>query len=279
MNPLKLGFSPCPNDTFIFDALLHQRFSFPYKVEANLYDVEKLNRLALSAELEISKLSFAAYASVSNKYQILNSGAALGRNCGPLLISKNPVDLDNMASLKVAIPGKYTTANLLLSIFFPQLVNKIEVVFSSIEEGVLSGEFDLGLIIHESRFTYAEKGLLKVADLGECWESKFSKPIPLGCIAIRRNLPKEVKESIQRGISDSVKWAFKNPQDSRDYIQKHAQELSSEVQQKHIDLYVNQFSIDLGVEGREAINLLLSYGHQVNLLPQCVEPIFINEKE
>ncbi|MBK7681956.1 MAG: 1,4-dihydroxy-6-naphthoate synthase [Bacteroidetes bacterium] len=279
MNPLKLGFSPCPNDTFIFDALLHHRFPFPYRVEENLYDVEKLNRLALSAELEISKLSFAAYASVSDKYQILNAGAALGRNCGPLLISKNKVDLHNMDSLKVAIPGKYTTANLLLSIFFPQLTNKTEVVFSEIEDGVLSGEFDLGLIIHESRFTYALKGLEKVADLGECWESKFSKPIPLGCIAIRRDLPQELKESIQKGISDSVKWAFEHPQDSRDYIQKHAQELSPEVQQKHIDLYVNQFSIDLGAEGREAINLLLSYGHQVNLLPQCVEPIFINEKE
>lgn len=279
MNPLKLGFSPCPNDTFIFDALLHHRFPFPYRVEENLYDVEKLNRLALSAELEISKLSFAAYASVSDKYQILNAGAALGRNCGPLLITKNPINLQDMDSLKVAIPGKYTTANLLLSIFFPQLTNKTEVVFSGIEDGVLSGEFDLGLIIHESRFTYAEKGLQKVADLGESWERKFSKPIPLGCIAIRRDLPRELKETIQRGIADSVKWAFEHPQDSRDYIQKHAQELSREVQEKHIELYVNQFSIDLGVEGREAINLLLSYGHQVNLLPQCVEPIFINEKE
>lgn len=277
MNTLKLGFSPCPNDTFIFDALLHQRFPFHYNVEAQLFDVEKLNRFALSAEMEITKLSFAAYASVSDKYQILSSGAALGRNCGPLLISKNPVDMGKAGELKVAIPGKYTTANLLLSIFFPQLTHKTEVVFSHIEQGVLTGDFDLGLIIHESRFTYAERGLQKVADLGECWESKFNKPIPLGCIAIRRDLPQEVKESIQKGISESVKWAFEHPQDSRDYVQKHAQELSPEVQQKHIDLYVNQFSIDLGVEGREAIHLLLSYGHQVNLLPKCVEPIFITE--
>lgn len=277
MNTLKLGFSPCPNDTFIFDALLHKRFPFLYDVKAQLFDVEKLNRLALSAEMEISKLSFAAFASVSDKYQILSSGAALGRNCGPLLISKNPVDLGKAGELKVAIPGKYTTANLLLSIFFPELTHKTEVVFSDIEQGVLNGYFDIGLIIHESRFTYAQRGLLKVADLGECWESKFNRPIPLGCIAIRRDLPQDLKESIQNGIAESVKWAFAHPQDSRDYIQANAQELSSEVQQKHIDLYVSQFSIDLGVEGREAINLLLSYGHQVNLLPKCIEPIFITE--
>ncbi|MBK7965383.1 MAG: 1,4-dihydroxy-6-naphthoate synthase [Bacteroidetes bacterium] len=277
MNTLKLGFSPCPNDTFIFEALLHHRFSFQYDVEAQLFDVEKLNRLALTSEMEISKLSFAAYASVSDKYQILSSGAALGRNCGPLLISKNQVDLSKAGELKVAIPGKYTTANLLLSIFFPEVTNKTEVIFSGIEDEVLKGDFDLGLIIHESRFTYAKRGLKKVADLGEYWEARFNKPIPLGCIAIRRDLPQEVKESIQKGIADSVKWAFEHPQDSRDYIQQHAQELSSEVQQKHIDLYVNQFSIDLGTEGREAINLLLSYGHQVNLLPKCVEPIFITE--
>lgn len=279
MKSLKLGFSPCPNDTFIFDALLHKRFPFHYDIEAQLFDVEKLNRLALSADKEITKLSIAAYASVSDKYQILSSGAALGRNCGPLLVAKNPVDLSKLSELKVAIPGKYTTANLLLSIFFPELINKTNVVFSEIEEGVLKGDFDLGLIIHESRFTYAQRGLLKVADLGECWESKFNKPIPLGCIGIRRELPTEIKKYIQKGIAESVKWAFEHPQDSRDYVQEHAQELSPEVQQKHIDLYVNQFSIDLGDEGREAIHLLLNYGHQVNLLPKCVEPIFINEEK
>jgi len=277
MNSLKLGFSPCPNDTFIFDAILHQRFDFPYHLESQLLDVEQLNRKALSAELEISKLSFSAYASVSKNYQILSSGAALGQNCGPLVVANSAIDLKNAENLKVAIPGKYTTANLLLSIFYPELTNKTEVLFSDIEEEVIQGNFDLGCIIHESRFTYEQKGLVKLADLGENWEERFSMPIPLGCIAIRRDLPEELKILVQKGIADSVRWAFAHPQDSRDYIQKHAQELSAEVQQKHIDLYVNHFSIDLGNEGQKAIELLLNYGHQLNLLPEVMEPIFIND--
>lgn len=233
--------------------------------------------MAMSAELEISKLSFPAYASVSEKYQILSSGAALGTNCGPVLVAKKIPDMHVPQRLRVAIPGKYTTANLLLSIFFPELVNKTEVVFSEIEHGVLSGEFDLGLIIHESRFTYADRGLVKVADMGEHWEQKFSMPIPLGCIAIRRDLPQEWKVEIQKGISKSVQWAFDHPGDSSPYVQQHAQEMSREVQEKHINLYVNQFSIDLGVEGREAIKLLLRYGHELNLLPKSTNPIFVNE--
>lgn len=276
MKTIKIGFSPCPNDTFIFDALVHQRIFSPVHFLPELRDVEQLNRMAMQSTLEVTKMSFASYAWVSDQYQILNSGSALGRNCGPLLISKNNVQPDQTTGLRVAIPGRNTTANLLLSIFFPELKNKMEMLFSEVEEAVLSGQADLGLIIHENRFTYEQKGLLKVADLGECWEARFQHPIPLGCIAVLRRLPEDQKLEIDGKIRESVRWAFEHPEDSLNYIQQHAREMSREVQQSHIGLYVNQFSIDLGKEGREAVRLLFEKGHESGLLPLVHEPIFIN---
>ena len=277
MNNLKLGFSSCPNDTFIFEALVNNRLGSSLIVDPVIMDVEALNRLAENAHLEVSKMSFAAYPAVSSNYQILSSGSALGRGCGPLIVSKEPIDISNLTSLEIAIPGKNTTANLLLSIFFPQLTLKTEVLFSEIEDKVLSGEFPLGLIIHESRFTYAEKGLHKVADLGELWEQRYGLPIPLGCIAVKRNLPETKKAEIQSLVRQSVEWAFRHPEDSVEYVGKYALEMSREVQKMHIGLYVNNFSLDLGEEGKQAIRMMFKLGHDSGFFPEAMEPVFIND--
>lgn len=238
-------------------------------------DVEALNGKARMQVLDITKLSFNAYAFVSEQYQILNSGSALGRNCGPLLISKRKIAFDEIADLQIATPGKYTTANLLLSIFAPQAQNKTEMVFSDIQEAVLTGTVDAGLIIHENRFTYQQKGLLKIADMGELWEQHFHTPIPLGCIAVRRSLPEAEKKMIEAAIFESVNYAFANPNASRAYIQLHSQEMSEEVQQQHIKLYVNDYSINLDEEGQQAIRKLFAEGHKAGLLPKLTEPLFL----
>ncbi|MFN8153770.1 MAG: 1,4-dihydroxy-6-naphthoate synthase [Bacteroidia bacterium] len=272
---MKIGYSTCPNDTFIFDALVHHRYPHELHPEPALLDVETLNRMATKGELPVSKLSFAAFAFVSENYQILSSGAALGNNCGPLVIYNREPDLTQAGKLRVAIPGKFTTANLLLSIFYPELTQKKEMVFSDIEDAVLSGKADLGLIIHENRFTYEQKGLKKLADLGEKWEQRFGVPIPLGCIAVSRHLPEKEKMMIQEAIRKSVEWAFQHPQDSREYVMEHAREMSETVQQQHISLYVNRFSVDLGDEGRRAVELLMKEGVKAGLLPIVKEPIFV----
>ena len=275
---MKIGFSPCPNDTFIFEALVHQRFEHGLDLLPQLEDVETLNRMAVEGTLPVTKLSFAAYAFVADHYQILSSGSALGNNCGPLLIYKSKPDLSQPEKIRVAIPGKFTTANLLLSIFYPELTNKTEFVFSGIEEAVLNGDADLGLIIHENRFTYQQKGLFKLDDMGERWETFTGNPIPLGCIAVRRDLPEEVKITLQNAIRRSIEWAYEHPEDGREYISQYAQEMSEEVQKQHIALYVNRFSLDLGEEGRAAVTRLLQLGEESGLLPKRKEPIFVNQQ-
>jgi 1,4-dihydroxy-6-naphthoate synthase len=271
-----LGFSPCPNDTFIMDALVHNRIQSSFDFIPAIHDVDVLNNLARNGELSITKLSFGAFPFVSDKYQILAAGSALGRGCGPLLISKNAIDSKNLSNLTVAIPGETTTANLLLSILYPEIKQKKVFLFSEIENAVLSGEVDLGLIIHENRFTYAQKGLLKFADLGERWEIETGLPIPLGCIAIKRSIPEEVKAKISKLLSQSVEYAFQNPNESKPYIHKYAQEMDELVQQQHIDLYVNNFSINLGEEGKNAIRELFKKGAELNLLQIPTEPLFID---
>lgn len=266
-HPLTIGFSPCPNDTFIFDALVHGKINTgSLRFLPMLEDVESLNQRAFQNELDITKLSFHAFSNLTDSYQLLTSGAALGNGVGPLFISKKRFS-DPVKEIKtVAIPGKHTTANFLFSIFYPGISNKKEMLFSDIEQAVLSGEVDAGVIIHENRFTYMDKGLLKIEDLGEAWEKTTGKPIPLGGIAIRRTLPEELKKEVNRLVRRSVEFAFSHPESSMDYIAQHAQEMSPAVRRKHIELYVNDYSVDLGTKGKEAIQTLFKHALETDNL-------------
>ncbi len=296
---LTLGFSPCPNDTFIFDALIHHKIDTEgLDFEVFYDDVETLNQKAMRGELDITKLSYHAFAYVADKYVLLDAGSALGFGVGPLLIFKPPVErfatnddkttfvgksgsgektdlTQAIARHKIGIPGKYTTANFLLSLFFPGWNNKVEMVFSEIENALLDDEIDFGLIIHENRFTYQDKGLAKLVDLGELWESKTGCPIPLGGIVANRNLPEEIQHKLNRVLRRSVEFAFENPKSGLEFIRSHAQEMSEEVMYKHIDLYVNKYSVDLGEEGKKAIKLLFDTAREKNIIPEISEDLFV----
>ena len=249
---LTLGFSPCPNDTYIFDALVHHKIDTEgLEFEVIFADVEQLNKWVCQAKLDITKLSYNAFTHCVNDYALLDSGSALGNNCGPLLIKKPNTILTKES--KIAIPGKYTTANMLLNIAFPNLQNKVEMLFSEIENKVFEGIVDAGLIIHENRFTYQDKGLEKVNDLGEFWEEETGLPIPLGGIVINRNLPFEIQKKFERVLRKSVEYAFENRESSSEFVIVHAQEMETEVIDAHINLYVNEFSISLGEVGRRAV--------------------------
>jgi 1,4-dihydroxy-6-naphthoate synthase len=275
---LTIGYSPCPNDCFIFDALIHGKIDTEgLQFEVLLEDVETLNKKALKGELDITKLSYHAFAYVLENYILLRSGSALGFNCGPLLIQDARCTMKDLNSnSKIAIPGKLTTANLLLSIAYPNLTNKVEYLFSDIENAVLSGEVDAGLIIHENRFTYQDRGLKKIMDLGEFWDSLIHAPIPLGGIVIKRNLSNDLQQKVNRLIKKSVGYAFENPESSMDYVKAHAQEMSEEVIKKHIALYVNNFSIDLGETGINAVQLLFNKAKELNLFKFNNEKIVID---
>lgn len=279
---LTLGFSPCPNDTFIFDALIHHKIDTEgLEFEVYYDDVETLNQKALRGELNITKLSFHAFAYVANQYALLDAGSALGFGVGPLLISKN--DFDSEASqlrtpnsgLKVGIPGKYTTANFLLGIAYPELQNKQELVFSEIESALLEEKIDLGLIIHENRFTYQDKGLNKIVDLGDYWEKLTGCAIPLGGIVINRNLDREVQLKVNRLIRQSVEYAFAHPKSSIDFIRQHAQAMDESVMYKHIELYVNKYSINLGEEGRKAVDTLFKLAQERGIIPAIQENLYL----
>lgn len=274
---LSLGYSPCPNDCFIFDALVHHKIDTEgIEFDVILEDVETLNRRAQHGELDITKLSFHAFAYVLENYILLRAGSALGFNCGPLLISKKEV-LDPAREIKtVAIPGKLTTANFLLSLALPTLKNKIEFVFNEIEDAVLNGNVDAGLIIHENRFTYQDKGLKKVMDLGEFWDTLIHAPIPLGGIVMRRNLENGLHQQVNRLIRNSVAFAFANPQSSMTYVSANAQAMSEEVMKKHIDLYVNDFSLELGDTGINAIKLMFEKAENLALFPVGNKKIVID---
>lgn len=263
---LTIGYSPCPNDCFVFDALIHHKIDTEgLEFEVLLEDVETLNKKALQGELDITKLSYHAYGVALNHYVLLRAGSALGFNCGPLLVKKAGAKIKTISECKIAIPGKLTTANLLLSIAYPDLNNKQEFVFSEIEDAVINGEVDAGLIIHENRFTYQEKGLEKIIDLGEYWDSLIHSPIPLGGIVIKRNTEIKLQQKVNRLIKNSVLYAFKNPESSMDYVRANAQAMSLDVMKKHINLYVNDFTIDLGETGISAVSLLLERGIALNL--------------
>lgn len=277
-NLITLGFSPCPNDCFIFDAIVNKRIDLEgLEFDVKMEDVETLNRWAVEGKLDSTKLSFHAYAYLTEMYQLMNAGSALGFNCGPLLISKKEFTIEEVKAnkLKIAIPGKLTTAHFLFSIAFPNATNKTEMVFSEIENAVLSGEYDAGLIIHENRFTYEQKGLKKIIDLGEFWESLIHAPIPLGGIVIKRDLPIDVKQKIDRIIRKSVEYAFAHPADSKPFIKEHAQEMDEAVMQKHIDLYVNQYSIDLGELGKKAVDLLMNKAKEFGVIKDVNKELFV----
>lgn len=279
---LTLGFSPCPNDTFIFDALVHHKIDTEgLDFDVYLGDVEDLNTKAFNSELDITKISYHAYGFLTNEYVLLDAGSALGKGCGPLLVqSSNDCFLrqaqdDNLSNFKIAIPGKYTTANFLLSIAHPEATNKVEMLFSDIENAVLTRKVDAGLIIHENRFTYQEKGLKKIIDLGEYWENTTGKLIPLGGIIIKRNLPSETIQKVNRLIRKSIEYAFANPDSPLAYMKSNAQEMNETVMMQHVNLYVNNYSIDLGVEGRDAITQMFNLAQQKGIIPKIEKNIFI----
>jgi 1,4-dihydroxy-6-naphthoate synthase len=276
---LELGFSPCPNDTFIFDAMLHGKIdtegiTFIPVIE----DVETLNQQALQQALAITKLSYHAFAHLVNKYILLDAGSALGFGVGPLLISKNKIEniSEKIADLKIGIPGKLTTANFLLNIAFPQAQQKVEMVFSDIENALINEEIDLGLIIHENRFTYAAKGLHKVIDLGSFWEQKTGSAIPLGGIVMSRKYDKETINKVNRIMARSVEFAMKNPLSSAEFVKQHAQEMEESVMVQHIQLYVNKYSLNLGLEGRKAVSTLLESAVAQGLILPLTNNIFID---
>ncbi len=275
-NKLSLAFSTCPNDTFIFDAIVNHKIDTEnLKFDIQLADVEELNKLAISNKIDITKLSYHAYLYAQNNYKLLNSGSALGYGNGPLLISKRKIYPNEISQLSIAIPGINTTANLLLSIAYPNAKNKKPYLFSDIETAVLDSEVDAGLIIHENRFTYQNKGLKKIIDLGEFWETETKQAIPLGGIVINRAIPHEIQVKFNKILRKSIEYAFANPKSSYNYIKQYAQEMNEEVMYKHINLYVNNFTIDLGEKGKNAIKTLYNKALEQKVISFINDDIFV----
>lgn len=273
-----LAISPCPNDTFIFDALIHQRIdTLGHTFDLVFADVETLNLDAQQSKYDISKISYHALGFVTKYYQLLSSGSALGSGCGPLLVTMPEHRSKPLKDLKIAIPGFFTTANFLLGMAYPEIKNKSAMVFSAIEHAVLSGSVDAGLLIHENRFTYHQKGLHLIADLGEFWEKLAGTPIPLGGIAVRRSIPRQEKQEIEWLIARSVAYAMEHPGDSISFIREHAQETDAEIIQKHISLYVNAYSINLRQEGKKAVSMMMETAFAKGIIPAIETPLLLNE--
>jgi 1,4-dihydroxy-6-naphthoate synthase len=254
---LTFGFTPCPNDAFAFHGLVHELVPAPFEVDPVLLDIEQLNRRAATGELQLTKLSFGAAAASGDRYRLLRSGAALGRGVGPLVVAREEGSLEDAAAWRVAVPGRETTAFALLRLAAPALGEVVELRYDGILDAVVAGEVDAGLIIHESRFTYREHGLVSVADLGEWWEGETGLPVPLAGIFARSDLEPELVDEAEAAIRASVEYAFAHPEASRDYVRSLAHELSDEVCAAHIDLYVNEHSVDIGAEGLAAIDRLI----------------------
>lgn len=254
---LSLGFSPCPNDTFIFDALVNKKIDTEeLEFEEVLEDIQTLNEWGNEGKLDITKLSFPAFFRNNNHYEMLNSGAALGKGVGPLLVAKKMVNVPDVMHSSIAIPGELTTANFLLSFAFPMAKNKTPVLFSEIEDAVLMEKFDLGVIIHENRFTYHQRGLIKICDLGEVWEERQKAPIPLACIAAKKIFNDELRNKISSLIRKSVEYAFAHYPEITSYTKQHSQAMDENVMRQHIELYANNYSLDLGEDGRKVIDQL-----------------------
>lgn len=267
---LTIGISPCPNDTFIFDALFSKKIDLgPYTLEFILKDVEELNEMALKNELDIVKISYAHYPRVIPDYIMFRSGGAMGRGVGPLLVSSSNLSLPELSTKTIALPGEHTTAHFLFSTLFPEVTQKRFMLFSLIEEAVLCGKVDAGVLIHEGRFTYADKGLVKLADLGERWQALKNLPLPLGGIAIRRSLIPH-HQNLQALIRNSIRYAFQYHRNTlSDFVTQHAQEMEDDVMRQHIHLYVNEFSEDVGALGQQAVEDMLGLSSSNDL------PIFV----
>jgi 1,4-dihydroxy-6-naphthoate synthase len=269
MEPMKqelsLAYSPCPNDTFLFYHLVHENLSNQFSIKEELHDVEELNNAAAKGKYDVTKLSFHAYFHVSDKYQLLNSGSALGRGCGPLLIKKKGKDISKSKGNKILVPGILTTANLLLNVYKGKDFQAIPVRYDLIIPKLLNDEFDLGVIIHEERFTYEARGLEKIIDLGDFWEGLTSAPIPLGCIAIKKDIKDSLKKEFDECLQRSLALAYQFPQKTKSYIIENSQDKDENVVQSHIDLYVNEFTKDLGLEGKRAIKILYNKAKELGM--------------
>jgi 1,4-dihydroxy-6-naphthoate synthase len=269
-----LGFSPCPNDTFIFDALVNRKIDTQgFEFDTLLEDVQTLNQWALQGKLDFSKISYGVLPLLTESYSLLNSGGALGKGVGPLLITKNEVGSTDATSSNfqlhtsdfcVAIPGENTTAHLLFSLAYPNVKNKVFMVFHEIEDAVLSGKVDAGVIIHENRFTYQDKGLKKIVDLGNYWEEQLKVPIPLGGIVAHKRIDQKIALQVDGLIKQSLEYAFANYPLITDYVKQHSQEMNEQVMKQHIDLYVNDYSLELGDDGRKAVVKLMEVYRQLH---------------
>ena len=275
MTPLTLGYSPCPNDTFIFYGLVHGKIPDAPEFKEVLEDIETLNRLAIDAKLDTTKISFHAFAHMRENYCMLRSGGALGRGCGPLVIAREEFDENDLSGKRVAIPGELTTAALLLRLHSPGLTDLIVLPFHEIMSATQNGDVDAGVIIHESRFTFQDYGLHKIVDLGEWWETTTGHPIPLGGILARRALGEETIRRVDAALRASVEFAYAHPDEVKPYIRAHAQEMDEAVMQQHIDLYVNDYSIDYGSDGEAAITDLLERAVAEGIVPESDHPIFL----
>ncbi|MDH3870305.1 MAG: 1,4-dihydroxy-6-naphthoate synthase [Desulfuromonadales bacterium] len=276
MKTLSLGYSPCPNDTYIFYALAHNKVTIPgYKIEERLEDVETLNQLALKGLLDLTKVSYHALGHLRDRYVLLRSGGALGRGCGPLVIAPKASDMQDLRGKRIAIPGKLTTANLLLQLYGEGYDNLLTVPFEQIMPTLQRGDADAGVIIHESRFTYREAGFHEILDLGAWWEEDSGLPIPLGGILARRDLGPETIQAVDQAIRSSLDFARQNPQLPLNYIKKHSQELSDMVINAHIELYVNDFSLNLGEQGVAAVEVLMTRAEERGLISKSAEPLFL----
>jgi Predicted periplasmic solute-binding protein len=271
---LTLGFSPCPNDTFIFDALVNKKIDTEgLEFDTVLEDVQTLNEWALQGKLDISKISYGVLPLLLDKYLVLNAGGALGKGVGPLLITKNADgEVDNMT---IAIPGEHTTAHMLFSLAYPRASKKKFMVFSAIEDAVLNGELDAGVIIHENRFTYQQKGLNKLVDLGEYWEQQTGNPIPLGGIVMQKGFDTGLQQQVDRLIKTSLQYAFDRYPSITDYVKQHSQEMSETVMRQHIDLYVNNYSLQLGKEGKAAVQTFLDIHNRLKNTTTQQQEIFL----
>ena len=264
---MNIAISPCPNDTFMFWAMLHSKVdTFGLKFTVAMRDIEQLNRAATEQEFDLVKSSYAHYPKVAQAYQLLTSGSALGFGIGPLLVSRRKIYPDEVSHLRIAIPGIDTTANMLLTMAYPTATHKKVYLFSDIEEVVLSDEADAGLLIHETRFTYEQKGLRKIMDLGEYWEKETGLPLPLGAIAVRRDLSEETKCKVNITLRESVHFALQNPCEPDEFVARHAQSMDLDVCRRHIALYVNEFSVDLGEKGKQAVHTLFTRGAAADFL-------------